>query len=207
MPFPKCDNRSDSNNRQKLASAYTIKPVAHTRLLPRQALRGCCGPIKDECYTFSYQNNSNAADTGLFSVGRHCAQDFLTLTGKSAPPCFNPLSSASIGGGGYFTSGTNSPAMCPLNLDVYQAINLLTLDWGPPKASLQAILTAVAFAPAKPIPVNEVIHLNNIIGKDRQGRKLAAIINALKAAHPNLRSFTFPQIEAVLSNHNKTSNV
>lgn len=207
MPFPDCDNRSNQNNRKNLVSTYNIAPVAHTKLLPGQELKGCCGPIKDECYTFSYQSNSNVADTGLFSTGRHCAQDFLTLTGKSAPPCFNPMSSASRSGGSAPASGTSSPTMCRLNLEVYQAINLLVLDWGVPKSSLQAILTAITSAPPDTaIPVNAVIHLNNIIGKDRQGRKLAAIISTLKIAHPNLRSFSFPKIGAVLSNANKTSN-
>ncbi len=206
MPFPACDIRSDPNNRKKLASAYAITPVAHTKLLPGQALKGCCGNITGECYTFSYQNNANSTDTGLFSVGRHCAQDFLTLTGKSAPPCFNPMTlpSSSVGGGA--ASAANSPIMCALNLEVYEAINLLTLDWGPPKASLQAILTAIVSAPTNAISNNNVIHLNNIIGKDRQGRKLTAIIGTLKAAHPNLRNFAFPNIQVLLSNANKTSN-
>ena len=205
MPFPNCDNRADPANRQKLATAYTITPVAHVKLLPGQALKGCCGLIKDECYTFSYSNNSSAADIGLFSVGSHCAEDFLMLIKKIAPPCFNPLTSASSGGSGS-SSGSSLPAMCSLNREVYQAINLLTLDWGPPKASLQAILIAIAFVPATPIPVNDVLHLNNIIGKDRHGRTLTAIIAALKGAHPNLRSFTFSNISGMLSQRGKTSN-
>jgi hypothetical protein len=206
MPFPVCANRSDPNNRKKLASAYTITPVAHTKLLPGQDLKGCCGSIKGECYTFSYQNNASLTDTGLFSVGRHCAQDFLTLTGKSAPPCFNPITlpSSSVGGGA--ASSASSPTMCALNLEIYEAINLLTLDWGPPKATLQAILTAIVSAPATATSNNNVIHLNNIIGKDHQKRKLTAIIGTLKTAHPNLRNFAFPNIQALLFNANKTSN-
>lgn len=202
MSFPNCDNRSNPNNRKNLASAYTITPVAHTKLLPGQELKGCCGPITRECYTFSYQNNSNATDNGLFSVGSHCAQDF--LSGKAAPPCFNPLSSTSGGGGGTVT-GANAPTMCALNLEVYQAINLLTLDWGPPKASLQAILTAIVSAPTTAIASNHVIHLNNIIGKDSKGRTLTAIITALRVTHPTLRNFTFPNIQTLLSNAKRPS--
>jgi hypothetical protein len=206
MPFPNCDNRSNPNNRKGLASAYVITPVAHTKLLPGQELKGCCGSIADECYSFSYQNNSNTTDTGLFSVGHHCALDFLKLTGQSAPPCFNPLTSPSSSGRGGTASVANSPPMCALNLEVYQAINLLTLDWGPPKASLQAILTTIVSAPTSAVSNHHVMHLNNIIGKDHQGRKLAAIIGTLKAKHPNLRSFAFPNIQAVLSNASKASN-
>ncbi|WCM89862.1 hypothetical protein [Acidovorax sp. NCPPB 3576] len=206
MPFPNCHNRSNPNNRKSLASAYVITPLAHTKLLPGQKLTGCCGPIKDECYTFSYQNKSAATDTGLFSVGRHCALDFLTLIGQSAPPCFNPLTSPSSSGGGGAASAASSSTMCALNIEVYQAVNLLTLDWGPPKASLQTILTAIFLAPTSAISNNHVIHLNNIIGKDHQGRKFAAIITALKAMHPNMRIFTFPNIQAVLFNANKASN-
>ena len=205
MPFPNCDNRSNPNNRKGLASSYVITPVAHTKLLPGQKLKGCCGPITDECYSFSYQHKSNTTDTGLFSVGRHCALDFLALTGQSAPPCFNPLTSPSSSGGG-IASVANSPTMCALNIEAYQAINLLTLDWGPPKASLQAILTAIVSAPTSAVSNNHVMHLNNIIGKDHQGRNLAAIISALKVKHPNLRIFAFPNIQAVLSNANKASN-
>lgn len=206
MSFPSCDNRSDPNNRNKLASAYVITPVAHTKLLPGQELVGCCGKISNECYTFSFQSRSNTTDTGLFSVGRHCALDFLALTGKSAPPCFNPLTSPSSGGGGGSNAAANPSAMCALNLEVYQAINLLTLDWGPPKASLQAILTAIVSAPGKAIANNHVTHLNNIIGKDRQGRTLASIISSLKTTHPNLRNFNFPNIQSLLSSTNKASN-
>lgn len=205
MPFPNCDKRSNPHNRKDLAFAYVITPVAHTKLLPGQKLNGCCGSITNECYTFSYQNKSNTKDTGLFSVGRHCALDFLALAGQSPPPCFNPLISPSSSGGGT-AFATNSPTMCALNIEVYQAINLLTLDWGPPKAPLQAILTAIVSAPTSAVSNNHVMHLNNIIGKDHQGRKLAAIINALKAKHTNLRTFAFPNIQAVLFNANKTSN-
>lgn len=206
MSFPNCDNRSDPNNRKKLSSAYTITPVAHTKLLPGQELMGCCGPISDECYTFSFQSKSTATDTGLFSVGRHCAMDFLSLTGKSAPPCFSPLTSpSSSAGGGGAASAANLSAMCALNLEVYQAINLLTLDWGPPKASLQAILKAIVSAQGNAISNNHVMHLNSIISKDRQGRTLAGIISTLKSTHPNLRSFTFPNIQALLSNAKKAS--
>lgn len=205
MRFPNCDNRSDPRNRRNLAAAYVIMPVAHTKLLTGQKLKGCCGPITDECYTFCYQSKSNKNDCGLFSVGRHCALDFLSLTGQFAPPCFNPLTSLSSGGGGS-GSVANSPTMCALNVEVYEAINLLTLDWGPPKASLQAILTAVVSMPASGVSIDHIMHLNSIIGKDKQGRKLTAIIGALKAKHPNLRNFSFPNIKAVLSSANRASN-
>lgn len=206
MPFPSCDNRSNSNNRKSLTSAYIITAVAHTKLLPGQKLNGCCGLITDDCYTFSYQSKLNTTDTGLFSVGRHCALDFLALTGQSAPPCFNPLTSLTDSRSGGVSSVTNRLIMCALNVEVYQAINLLTLDWGPPKSALQAILTDIVSKPSVAVSNKQVMHLNNIIGKDRQRRKLAAIISALRAKHPSLRIFTFPNIQTVLSNASRASN-
>ncbi len=204
MGFPKCDNRSDPDNRMKLASAYTILPVAHTRLLPGQDLQGCCGSIRDECFTFSYLNKLNSSDTGLFSVGRHCAQDFFTLTGTASPRMFNPLSTTATTRGAEAASthaGLAVP-MCGLNVEMYEAINLLVLDWGPPKSSLREILAAIAAAPSVPVSKKQVIHLNNILGKDRRGRKLSAIIGELRNRCPNLREFKFPTIESLISSAN-----
>jgi hypothetical protein len=205
MSFRKCDNRADPNYRKKLNSEYTIIPVAHTKLLPQQGLMGCCGEITGECYTFSFEHKANSADSGLFSVGRHCALDFLALTNTSAPPCFNPLTAASTGRGGKGSASSPMPSMCALNLEAYQAINLLTLEWGPPKAPLRSILNAIVSAPNSPLSDSNIIYLNNIIGKDRQGRTLTGIISALKILHPQFRTFTFPLIGSLLIKASRTS--
>lgn len=202
MAFPKCRGIA---NRKILVSSYSITPVAHVKLLPEQEFDGCCGKITDECYTFSYQSLSSSADAGLFHVGRHCANDFLTLTGKTAPPLFNPLTSSSTSGGG--SSAVSSvTSLCLLNKEAYAAINLLTLEWGPPKSALQKILNAITTNPNMPISTNDVVHLNNIISKDKAGRTLTTIISQLKQSHPSMRNFSFQNIAAVLSNANKSSN-
>lgn len=97
------------------------------------------------------------------------------------------------------------PTMHALNNEVYAAINLLTLDWGPPKPVLLSFLNAIAVNPASPLSKDKVVHLNNIIGKDVKGRTLSGIIGNLQQAHPDMRSFSFPKIEAVLSSAGKIS--
>lgn len=212
MPFPPCDNKSNPHNRKNLVTQYTIIPVAHTMLLPGQDLKGCCGAIRTECYTFSYVKNFDPTDSGLFSVGRSCGKSFILLTGEPAPPLFNPLASqptAAVGqgaspGNGQTTAGAQR--MCPLNQEVYQAVNLLILSWGTPKEKLQSILTAVVTQPTSAISSDSVCHLNSIIGMDRKQRTLSQMLSELQAIHPRLRAFSFPLINSVLVAAGRTSN-
>jgi hypothetical protein len=195
MAFPACDIRSDPKRRTKLVGLYNIVPVAHTILLSGQKMEGCCGPILTECFTFSYQLKADPQESGLFSVGKHCGDDFISLTGTTAPPCFNPhVSPAGKGTTGKSGTPVGPPLMCKINQEMYQAINLLLLSWGPPKKALQGILSSLASKPSTPVATNEVLHLNSIIGKDKQQRTLSMMIVELKTAHPFLGASLFPKL-------------
>ncbi|WP_150119720.1 hypothetical protein [Collimonas pratensis] len=204
MSFPQCRGKS---NRMNLTKAYDVTPVAHVMLLPGQKFEGCCEVIETECYTFSYANKSDPNDVGLFHVGKHCADDFINFSGKEAPPLFNPLTS--IGArvprvpGIPGIGGVNQ--LCALNKEIYEAISILTLAWGPPKAPLQKFLTYLSTYPSTSMSDSDVQHLNNIIGKVT-GRTLTGIIAQLGQGLPNLRTFNFPRVGIILAAHAKPNN-
>ncbi|WP_148264782.1 hypothetical protein [Collimonas fungivorans] len=205
MSFPKCRGKS---NRMNLTKTYDVTPVAHVMLLPGQKFEGCCEVIETECYTFSYANKSDLNDIGLFHVGKHCANDFINFSGKVAPPLFNPLTSVGVhgrSGTGIAGGGGVASVLCPLNKEIYEAISILTLAWGPPRAPLQKFLTHLSINPSVPMSHSDVQHLNNIIGKIA-GRTLTKIIAQLGQGLPNIRAFTFPLVGTILAANAKPNN-
>lgn len=200
MAFPHCRGLGE---RQALVQRFNIMPLAHAVLMPGQLLHGCCEAIQHEYFTFSYADRQDTGDRGVFHVGHRCAASFFALTGTRALPMFNPLRQL-LGTGVRSLPRAVRPRSalddwCELNREVYSAIHLLTCAWGElPGAPLQAMLDWMARAPQLPLPENEVVHLNIIIGKDRRRRTLAGMIEQLRATNTQFRSFSFPCAREVL---------
>ncbi|MBB5018181.1 hypothetical protein HNQ59_001466 [Chitinivorax tropicus] len=205
MPFPNCRGEDNRNN---LVRQYQIAPVSRTILFEGLVFDGCCGPIKRECHTFAFTNRAEPTDTGLFHVGYSCAADFYRLTGTTEPPLFNPLkeehtNSKTSTQSSTRTTSTSIATLCPFNREIYDAINILTLSWGPPREPLRDILMAVYQQPNSPIVDNYVLHLNNIIGKGKH--TITQMVAALTTKHPTMKQFTFPLVEAKLKGLGKPS--
>lgn len=205
MAFPPCRGLGE---RIALVERFHIAPLAHALLMPGQVLHGCCDRIEHEYFTFSYEARADTRERGVFHVGHRCAASFLALTGTRAPPVFNALRAGRGEGARALPravrAGAALDSWCALNREAYSAIHLLTCAWGElPGTPLRAMLDWMARAPRTPLPDNEIIHLNLIVGKDRRGRTLAAMIQALRAAHPRLREFAFPEMRAVLARAGK----
>lgn len=202
MSFASCRGEK---TRKELVSKFDIVPVTRSKVLPGQKIEGCCGLIEDEYYMFCYVSRSSPRDNGFFYTGWHCAESFLALAGKPALPLFNPLKLASTSGEGGETSQGLTSGMCALNREAYAAINILAYAWGAPRAPLRALLANIVANQSKPISLNAITHLNNIVGSDKR-QTMQAIIEDLRHTYPQMRAFSFPTIAATLAAAKKKSN-
>ncbi|MEQ9467915.1 MAG: hypothetical protein RLN88_10925 [Ekhidna sp.] len=191
----------------KICSKYFIKPVIHSMILNGQSKNGCCGVLTDEYYAFAFKaKNSKDPDFEYFYVGKSCADSFLKLIKHPGLSLFNPLKSTQAKGTSY--GNWKNPSVkkdAPINLELIQAVNLLCISWGTiPKSALADVLD---FTRSRiDIPNYRGIEiLNRVISKDTQVRTLKEMIIEL-AQNNELREFSFPLINAYMSNVNEQNN-
>jgi hypothetical protein len=203
MPITKCDNRKDPHAREKIVSEFEITPLSRTLLPEDKIYKGCCGPIETWVYTFSYQSKNDKNDSGLFHTGKDCGDNFLNLLGAARPERFSPFVEASKNKRKSMLStstAANSSTIrfTRLNQEIYDAINLLTVTYGPPDAGLQSLLEALASQPNINLTAGYVKFLNGVIYKRSNGKTLTSIIAELKKKYSNLRAFSFPLVNQIL---------
>ena len=211
MPISKCDNRKDPHARKKIVAEFEIKPLSRALLPEDKVYKGCCGPIETWVYTFSFKRKNDKADAGLFHTGKDCGEDFLTLLGATRPERFSPFVDTSTNtikslSSNPIASNSSTIRFTNLNQEIYDAINLLTVAYGPPDAGLQSLLEALASQPNVNLNAGYVKFLNGVIDKRSSGKTLTLIITELKKKYPNLRAFSFPLVDAILVKQNKSSN-
>lgn len=193
------------DRREDIVNNYTIKPIAHVKLVNGQVKQSCTGDsLTDTYYCFSYENN-DGNDKGSFFCGNHAARDFLRLANLPPLPLFNPLSQAGNNGGGNDGGNNGQPAWDPLAKQLNEAINLLIVCWDVipygPLATIQSDL--LRFPRSQPF-VWKIKKVNHIISCDPQGRTLQDMVSELRTNN-NIRQFSFDLLNQELSNINATS--
>lgn len=199
--------------REELAKKYTIIPRSHTKLLNGQEKRSCTGKLlTDSYYLFEYINKSDPNDTGGFYCGSHAAAHFLKLINSPGLSEFNPLKSPPIssnkgaqnnqGQGGNQAKQWNQTA-----LELYNAINLLIICWDKPIYGRLAKIKEelVQFCDKEPFDW-KVQYVNNIIGKDGKKRSLSTMVHDLRIKNPDIKNFTFENLNEVLKKQKIDSN-
>ncbi|EGR1752563.1 hypothetical protein [Vibrio parahaemolyticus] len=193
-----------TESRQRIVDNYTIKPVAHVKLLNNQQKLSCTNiTLTNSYYCFDYTSRTDPSDKGTFYCGDHAANEFLEMAGLDPLPLFNPLVSSGTGGGGG-NGETSTTKWDPLAKELNTAINMLVVCWdvvpGGPLADIQANLREYYYSTPFPSKVKAV---NTIIGND--GRTLQEMIDALRGTN-NIRKFQFKLINKVLESESVESN-
>lgn len=184
------DNGCYGDRKKYIVNNYYLNPLAYLKLIPGQKKNGCCGELKDKFAIFSYTSIANKEDKGVFFVGYDCAYQMIDLVNEKKkrfnkplmelPPLFDPMHKG--------FSGDVQP-MLNINKDILDVILMIASIWDVQnfKGSLPYLLSIIGREPLKHPTKNELLSLNNIVGKDTK-------ISALKVN--NIR-------ERILQENNK----
>lgn len=195
----------DEQKKIHLLAQYRLYPVAHTVLLQGRSITCCCGqPITDEFYQFDAIDQGGNILNVLFASAT-CAQDLLRLsqTQGSGPitllPLFNPMQQIHSEIRDESVAQEHSSRRHPLNAEVEEAIYLALMceDWTPQQRRVfTELLDRIRRNPTQPVMDWEVKTMNTAISRD--GKCLAAMLNALREKNAGLKYYTFPEISAAL---------
>ncbi|MGP9808460.1 hypothetical protein ACT3TQ_10945 [Halomonas sp. AOP12-C2-37] len=187
--------------RERMVRRYNITAVAHVKLLNNQRKHSCTGRVlKDSYYYFEYKGKKDNKDVGAFYCGVPTAKKFLALTGGDDVPRFNPLKSDSLSiGSNSLHTGSATRKVDPATKQLLNAINLLVVCWDTaPYGKLAKIKQDRTKYSYRPPFDSEVEYVNLVIGYDHQGRNLQQMIDSLRLDNPNLKSYDFGLLNAVL---------
>ncbi len=171
--------------KEEFCNQYYIQPVNYIKLLNGQNKEGCCGPLDDKYYTFSYKPKGDYdAQAKYFFVGTHCANEFLDIINHDSLPLFNPMTldqSSNTGGGGNSSgSGINMQRIHPFNQELLTAINMLCITWDIiPESGLESIITFTRKKSDQP-NYKGVEWFNKMVAKDSKERSLRIMIDELR---------------------------
>jgi hypothetical protein len=207
MSFPDCDIRTDPKNRIGLISRFKIEPLLISELPDKKIHTGCCGPIKTWVYTFSYKENSNPSNDGLFYTGKGCGEDFILLLNAQRPRSFSfksstqtRKSSTTIGTSSKFTKNFTS-----LNKEAYNSLHILIIEYGSIDNAIKSLLEILLSKPDEDLSDGAIKYLNGVV-KKRTNSTLSTVITAMQNKHTNFRSFSFPLINSCLTRQGQVSN-
>lgn len=195
--------------RERMVRRYNITAVAHVKLLNNQRKHSCTGRVlKDSYYCFEYKGKKDNKDVGAFYCGVPTAKKFLALTGGDDVPRFNPLKSDSLSiGSNSSHTGSATRKVDPATKQLLNAINLLVVCWDTaPYGKLAKIKQDRTKYSYRPPFDSEVEYVNLVIGYDHQGRNLQQMIDSIRLDNPNLKSYDFGILNAVLKSADIESN-
>lgn len=203
MPIGSCWG---TEAKQRIVDEYDLEPIIYVKLLDGQERQGCCGVVTDKYYFFE-ATHKTTSDVENLIVGYNCAEQLLDLIGHARLTLFNPLQVENNGNGGGGQGGMNTP-MAPINRELSNAIHLLCCAWGRiPNGRLKSNLDYIRSIPERPTNDFTITNFNHIVSYDKQGRTLTQIIDDLRIDNPNLRQFSFENMEEVLVNNTENSNL
>lgn len=185
--------------RKQKVKEYEIRPIAHVKLLTGQSKISCTGQkLKDAYYLFDYQHKTNKQDNGSFYCGTVAARDFLTLTKEKPLELFNPF----IEPPRPFNEASDSKWSAEA-LELYIALHLIIICWDMPiYGRLIKIKRSLEKKPYLKPHYDDVVFINNVIGKDSKKRTLTYMLEELRENNQALYAFQFPRLTYWL-NQNK----
>ena len=162
---------------------YYIQPINYVKLLNGQSKKGCCGPLDDKYYIFSFKPRGDYnAQAKYFFVGTHCANEFLDIIGSPRLPLFNPLINEQNHKPGAANSFPSEKAnyIHPFNQELIKAINMLCISWNIiPETGLERVLSYTRRWADNP-NYDGIVIFNRITSSDRKNRTLSKMINELR---------------------------
>lgn len=203
--------RGDERKRTICNECY-VKPISRMRLLPGHSIEGCCGDLENE-HTIFYFKHKQSGDEGTFSVGRDCANSFLSILGQQSPPLVDPLQNLSTisaaivpppkgTNGGVASTGSNpiAQAIPAINSELYVAINLWCILVNTvPKYALQRILKEIQESPFIALKDKDVFEFLKVVASYK--KSLRTLLLEAQAKHPSIsiKNFSFPAINQIAS--------
>ena len=192
----------------EIVADYTLHPIAHLKLIPGQAKVSYSGyPLTDQYYCFSFERKDAPHQAGVFFCGRDVARDFLTLTGHSELPLFNPLrSDAESGaisgtraGGGTSAPGVKANANKKLFIDAARLLMSLWDATSKGQTPLAAVLqSAIDDGIDAPPNFKQVLSINTMLGNT--GNTLSGLLAEARKKYPDVafRDFDFTPLNAIV---------
>lgn len=196
-------NCRGDNSRIRIVQENEVVPIAHVRLLNGQSKKSCTGDrLTKSYYYFSYKNRNNTSKEGYIVCGSHAAEHFLSLLNAKPLKEFNPLTSdpeKNTSSSYINDNGSDKIRWHPLSEELNNAINLLLICWNKiPYGKLLEIKLDLDKYPSFEPFFWKIKHVNSCISKDAKNRTLMEMIEELRIDNPNLKSYSFPNINAEL---------
>lgn len=169
--MPIFENDCYGVKKEQIIREYFLTPLAYLKLIPGQKKVGCCGELKDKFCIFAYTKIKDKKDRGVFFVGYDCAKQMIDLINEKKklsgakllefPPLFDPT-------GKGFTSKCYSETL-HVNKDALEVILLLASLWDVQSfvGTLPYLLNKIIYEPTQHISKQDLIRLNEIVGKDK----------------------------------------
>lgn len=194
-----------------MVKEYIIKPITHTKLLNGQELYSCTkAKLTDSYYSFTYEHKVNKADKGSFLCGKPTGEHFLKLLNHPPIDIFNPLKSNSSGTtpstSPVISNGNGNEVWDPVALELHNAINLLIICWGnrPIKGPLAKIKSDLDKYKRSSPYTSKIKSINTILGYNN--KTLKQMVEDLRVNNPNLKDYSFENINKILESENIPSN-
>ncbi|SMD37656.1 hypothetical protein SAMN04488029_3394 [Reichenbachiella faecimaris] len=196
--------------KEEICSQYYIQPVNYIQLLEGQTKEGCCGPLDDKYYIFSYRPRGDYnIKPKYFFVGTHCANEFLDIINHKALTLFNPLaidSNGSSSSTGLSKGSDNFGKLNPFNQELLSAINMLCITWDIiPESGLVDIITYTKKFSDTP-NTNGLEWFNNMVSKDGLNRSLRQMIDTLRQKN-KLKDLKYDRLNQYLNDHKMENHI
>lgn len=190
--------------REKIAKNFTVVQIAHYINLSEKPVKSVFSDDLQEVFIIELIDKKDENDRKLYVVGSTVAESLFRLTDQKAIPLFHPFSSAvkkspdskSSSGQAATSSGK---VRTPLNEELYQALNIVLSIYGynRPDGLFARLLVEVRDQfPNHDVKEFKIRNFDKALKKFN--RTLYDLIGELKKNHPDLRSFSFPLMEAIL---------
>lgn len=185
------DLRGDKRKRD-FFELYDVTPLVAAKLPEIRNEHGCCGPVTDEFHIFRAKLKSGSGASDYVVMGPGCAKALYSMLDINPNKPVQPT--------GFFRKGADIPEiyhrLCPFNRQLHDAIWLLCLSWRviPKHHSLDA-LAAIYQKPEQPVDSVWAEKLGATLAKDRKGRGIVGIMADLRKKLPDLRWFSFDELE------------
>lgn len=188
--------------KEEFCKQYYIQPVNYIKLLNGQNKEGCCGPLDDKYYTFSYKPKGDYdAQAKYFFVGTHCANEFLNIIKHETLSLFNPLIyelGNNVSGDGDSSGSNGKVSIHPFNRELLTAINMLCISWDIiAESGLESIIKFTNTRSTDP-NFNGIEWFNKIVAKDARKRTLRQMIDELRETN-DLKEMRFDLLNQYLN--------
>lgn len=197
-------NCRGAETREKIVRLYDIKLIIYAKLLNGKTKHSDAHEtLTDRYYEFECTLKSNKNVIKAITCGSGVGEHLLELANIKRPPIFNPFKSQNIDthGGNTYNNGsnTNEKVWNPLAKELYDAIRWLICCWDVvPHGDLLKIKEGLEEYYYNEPFLRKIIHVNNIIHKDKKERTISKMIDEVREVGNDVREYRFNLINKML---------